>query len=269
MLLTPLSAILLLLALSSFSSATTIVVARSRTEIVIGADSKVTDTYGNDLNKAVCKIMRAGNLFIAFEGLKTNPQTGFNVTELSLKALQREPRAPAIERVSILTGFLTSRLFTELLFLKQRDQDTYVRKIQGQMFLRLVIAGFEQNRPLLFVRGFRAIQISPQKVSVEVVAEDCLADCQGEVVTRQLGETEAIDGLAEETPDFWKNGLANGVRQLIQTEIAARDEYVGPPIDLLRIDAHGAQWIQKKPECSAIPPTTRPRRGFPSRTTKK
>jgi len=262
----PICPILLLLVFSSVASATTIVVARSPTEIVIGADSKLTDTYGNDLNKPVCKILPAGNLFIAFEGLRKNLQTGFNVMDVSLKALQREPRASAFDRVGILTGFLTSRLFSELLFLKQHDQETYLKKIQGQTFLRLVIAGFEQNRPLIFVRQFRAIQINAKTISVEVIADDCLADCRGEVVTRFMGETEAIEGLAEETPNFWRNGLTNGVRQLIQTEITARDGYVGPPIDLLRIDARGAEWIQRKAECADIPGSPRRRGSVPART---
>jgi hypothetical protein len=261
--------ILLLLLLSATSSATTIVVARSQTEIVIGADSKVTDTYGNDLNKPVCKILQAGNLFIAFEGLKQNRQTGFNVMDISLEALQREPRASAFDRVSIVTGFLTSRLFTELLFLKQHDEASYLKKIQGQTFLRLIIAGFERNRPLIFVRQFRAIQINPRTIGVEVFADDCLAECKDEVVTRFLGETEAIDGLVEETPGFWQTGLANGVRRLIETEIKARDEYVGPPIDLLRIDAHGAQWIQKKRECAGISGSPRRRSRRAPRTSKQ
>ena len=246
------SSVLLLLSVSSLCAATTIVVARSQTEIVIGADSKVTDTFGNDLKKPLCKIRQAGNLFIAFEGLKENRQTGFNVLDFSLKALQRKPRASALDRVSILTALLTSRLFTELRFLKQHDQETYVRKILGKTFLRLIIAGFEHDRPLIFVRQFRANQINEQMVVAESIADDCLVNCQGEIVTRFLGETEAIDGLAEETPGFWGKGLANGVRQLIQTEIAARDEYVGPPIDLLHIDARGAEWIQRKPKCSDI-----------------
>lgn len=48
--------------------ATTIVVVRSPDEIVIAADSKLTDTYGNELNNRVCKIQQAGNLFLAHEG---------------------------------------------------------------------------------------------------------------------------------------------------------------------------------------------------------
>jgi hypothetical protein len=168
---------------ASLARATTIVVARTANEIVIGADSKVTDTYGKELNSQVCKIQQVGDLFI-------------------------------------------------------------------------VIAGFEGNRPVVFVRNFRTAFVA-SGIGVTVIPDDCLADCQGEVVTRFLGETDAIEGLPEDTPGFWKDGLVAGVRRLVETEIEARSEYVGPPIDLLRIDAHGATWIQKKKECADVKPLRR------------
>lgn len=232
-------------------TATTIVVARSANEIVIGADSKVTDTYGNELNSQVCKIQQVGNLFVAFEGLLRDKATGFSVPDITVRALQLKPDATASEKVNILTGFLTAALFVELPHVRNNSADEFHTKLEGQTFLRVVVAGFERNRPVVFVRQFRTTFIA-RGIGVTVIPDDCLADCEGEVVTRFLGETDAIDGLPEDTPDFWKGGLAAGVRRLIETEIAARSEYVGPPIDLLRIDANGAKWIHKKQACPEL-----------------
>ena len=233
--------------------ATTIVVARTASEIVIGADSKVTDAYGNDLNKRACKIRQVGELFIAIEGLEIDRQTGFSVPEIANKALALKTSASASDKVSILMGYLVSGLLTELSHLKTHEPQTYFKKVEGgQLFLRIVVAGFESGRPLLFVRSFRALQYNPGQIGVAVIPDDCLDDCKGAVAIRLLGESDAIDGLPEETPDFWKAGLADGVRRLIETEIGARSEYVGPPIDIVRIGAHGAQWIQKKAECSDL-----------------
>jgi len=233
--------------------ATTIVVARSANEIVIGADSKVTDLYGNDVNRRACKIRQVGNLFIAFEGLEVDRKTGFNVPEISTTALNFRPSGPVSEKISILTGFLVSELMVELSHLKTHEPDTYFRKIEGgQLFLRIIVAGFENERPLVFVRSFRALQYNPGQIGVAVIPDDCLENCQGAVVTRFLGESDAIDALPEETPDFWKAGLSDGVRRLIETEIAARNEYVGPPIDIVRITKSGVQWIERKPECQEV-----------------
>ena len=235
--------------------ATTIVVARTASEIVIGADSKVTDAYGNDLNKRACKIRQRGDLFIAIEGLEIDRQTGFSVPVILNKALTLTPTAPAAEKVSMLMGFLVSGLLSELSHLKTHEPETYFRKIEGgQLFLRIIVAGFEKGRPLVFVRSFRALQYNPGQIGVAVIPDDCLADCKGQVATRFLGESDAIDGLPEETPDFWKAGLSDGVRRLIETEIAARGEYVGPPIDIVRISPNGAQWIQRKTECAELQP---------------
>ena len=236
------------------AQATTIVVARSANELVIGADSKVTDTLGDPVNRRACKIFQLDNLFIAMEGLEIDRKTGFSVREISTAALQLRPAAPAAEKISILMGYLVSGLLVELPYLKNHEPEAYFRKIEGgQLFLRVIVAGFENGRPLVFVRSFRALQYNPGQIGVAVIPDDCLENCQGTVVTRYLGESDAIEGLPEETPNFWRAGLSAGVRTLIETEIAARSEYVGPPIDIVRINQNGPQWIQKKPECNDVP----------------
>lgn len=244
-----LSACVLVLTIGSVR-ATTIVVARANNEIVIGADSKVTDTYGNDLNKRACKIRPIGDLFVAIEGLEIDRQTGFSVPDIAVQALGSKTATSTPDKISMLMGYLVSNLLTELAHLKAHEPQTYFKKIEGgQLFLRIVVAGFENGRPLLFVRSFRALQYNPGQIGVVVIPDDCLDDCKGAIVTRFLGESDAIEGLPEETPDFWKAGLSDGVRKLVETEIAARSEYVGPPIDIVRISASGAQWVQRKKEC--------------------
>lgn len=242
--------------------ATTIVVARTMNEIVIGADSKVTDTFGNDLNKRACKILQIGNLVLAFEGFTVDRRTGFDVQQIAKQSLQSRGAATAAEKVSVLTGVLLSKLFDELPSVQKHEREAYHIKFSGgRIFLSIVIAGFERGRPLVFVRNFRAVQIGPERIGVTVLPDDCLNNCQGETVTRFLGEIAAIEGLPEDTPGFWQRGLVPGVQSLLETAIAARSEYVGPPIDILRIDKSGARWIQRKPECAApqrrIRPTTR------------
>lgn len=260
----------LMLLLVGRAAATTIVAVKTPNEIVIGADSKVTDTFGNAFANQACKIVQAGNLFFAYEGLARDRRTGFDIAKIAAQSLQLKPNATAVEKVSIFTGFVTSQLFAELLSLKQHDPETYREKIEGgQTFLKILVAGFEGNRPLLFVRQFRAVSLSRGTIGVIVVPDDCLSDCAGYPVIRSLGETAAIDGLPEETPGFWENGIVEGVRRLIETEIAARSEYVGPPVDILRIDKTGARWIQRKQACPDIRNSLAPSVQPPQRTRRK
>jgi hypothetical protein len=251
----------LILLLTGRVAATTIVAVKTPGEIVIGADSKMTDTFGGGVETQGCKIVQAGNLFFAYEGLARDKRTGFDIVKLAAESLALKPEATPAERVSIMTGFITSRLFRELPELKRHDPETYREKVEGgQTFLKILVAGFEGNQPLLFVRGFRAVPLNSQTIGVSVLPDDCLADCRDAISIRMLGETAAIEGLPEETQGFWAGGIAEGVRRLIETEIAARSEYVGPPVDILRIEGAAARWLQKKPACPAIENRRQPQR---------
>ena len=241
----------LIQSLSSAAKATTIVAVKTDTEIVIGADSKVTDTFGNASIKQVCKIVQAGNVFFAYAGFARDSKTGFSIPQIASAALNQKPGLSIGEKTKILTRLVTEKLNAEIPLLKKNDFVTYREKIEGKIFLRILVAGFEKDKPVLLLRQFRLGQTDEKKVSVIVSEDDCDAKCKG-TTTRFLGETAAIDGLPEETPDFWNDGLAAGVRKLIETQIAAREEYVGAPIDILRITAKGAAWIQKKPSCPEI-----------------
>src|SRR5260370_41889295 len=115
--------------------ALTRIVACTANESVVGADSKATDAYGNDLNKRACKIRQWGDLFIAIEGLEIDRQTGFSVPEILNQALTLRASAPAAEKVSMLMGFLVSGLLSELSHLKTHEPETYFRRIEGvQLF---------------------------------------------------------------------------------------------------------------------------------------
>lgn len=39
-------------------------------------------------------------------------------------------------------------------------------------------------------------------------------------------------------------------RKLVELEIESSDGKAGGPVDLLQLRPHGAQWIQRKAECS-------------------
>src|SRR5260370_26261524 len=153
--------------------ALTRIVACTANEIVIGADSKVTDAYGTDLNKRACKIRQVGDLFIAIEGLEIDRQTGFSVPVILNQALALKASAPAAEKVRILMGFLVTDLLSELSHLKTQEPQTYFKKIEGgQLFLRIIVAGFEKGRPLVFVRRFISLQYDPGQIGGAVIPDD-------------------------------------------------------------------------------------------------
>lgn len=243
---------LLLQIFVSAARSTTIVAVKTQKEIFIGADSKVTDTFGNAAANQACKIVQAGSVFFAYAGFARDNQTGFSIPQIAAESLNLKPELSVAAKTEILTLAVVEKLNVELPLLKQNSFVTYREKIEGKTFLRILVAGFEKGKPVLLVRQFRLGQTADRSIGVIVSTDDCAAGCKGKYVTRFLGETDAIDGLPEETKDFWKQGLAAGVRKLIETEIAARDRYVGPPVDILQITAKRAVWIQKKELCAEI-----------------
>jgi hypothetical protein len=244
-----LTTILTLLILAAASGATTIVAVKTKNEIVIGADSKVTDTFGDAAAKLACKIIPAGGIVFAYAGFARDNQTGFNVPLIVSEALEQNLKAKPTEKVEKVTQAVVEKLNVEIPLLKRNSFITYREKIEGRIFLRILVAAFEKKRPVLFVRQFRLGQLADGSAGVIVSNDDCDVKCKGAAVTRFLGESDAIDGLPEETRDFWKQGLAAGVRKLVEIQIAARDEYVGPPIDILSLTSGGFRWIQAKPQC--------------------
>ncbi len=229
--------------------ATTIVAVKTRKEIVIAADSKVTDTFGNATGTTACKIAVSGNLAFAHAGFARDHTTGFDIREIVYKALSGTSSETMSRRVESATAKVVEALAEELRELKRNSEITYREKIEGKVFLRLIFAGFEKKRPALLVRRFRLGLLPDGSTGIVVSNDDCGIDCNEDYVTRFIGETDAIDGLPEETQGFWKTGLVDGARRLVEIEIRVRDEYVGPPIDILRILPKRAVWVQKKPDC--------------------
>ena len=250
-----LRSIAILLLIASPATATTIVAVKSKKEIVIAADSKVTDTFGNATGRSACKIVAAGGVVFAYAGFARDPATAFSVPEIVAGSLNENRALPIVEKTEATAKLVAERLEAEFKQLKTKDFVTFREKIEGKTFLRIVIAGFEKGKPVLLVRHFRYGILADGSAGVSVSSDDCDAGCKGQNVTRFLGETDAIAGLPEETKGFWNQGLAAGAKKLVEIQIAAREEYVGPPVDLVRITSKQTKWITLKPECATSMPS--------------
>jgi len=238
------------LLLAATCGATTIVAVRSKKEIVIAADSKVTNTLGEPTGGTACKIVEAGGLAFAYAGFARDAESGFSVPEIFAAALAERKRLGAAAKTDAAVKVLLAKLEPELRTVKTGSPVTFREKIEGKTFLRIVIAGFERSKPFILVRLFKFGVRPDGKSGVIVTKDDCGPGCKGEIVTRLLGETEAIYGLSEETKGFWDQGLAVGARKLVEVQIEARAEYVGPPVDILRLTPKRSEWIARKPECA-------------------
>jgi hypothetical protein len=241
---------------------TCIVIRRTPSEVVVGADSKaVTITFSTDndgkerqirTEGTKCKIRQAGNTFYAISGFNLSDmdnladgscRSGKNYMERAarFKALINEPLTAALERV------------------RQENPHFYQERFMGEKAcLQIVFFGIEDGIPAYRVIDF--IAINPLSEPVHITQRE--VSCPGTLPATQpatsiIGHTAAIRAH-KLTEDFWK-GLDTiaGIKKLISIESNAMGEEVGGKIDIIRVTRRGARWVQKKTECPDIQNATK------------
>jgi hypothetical protein len=252
---------LLLLSISRVPAlASSIVVMRNIDEIVIGTDSKRISAPGEDLryvrSDLVCKVVRADNIFIASAGIAGIIPDGahgeippeFDLTRTMNKASQGESTMQ--DKADSVTKAAEGVLMKISDWAKEKKPALFNQMFIGKQLLQVVMAGMEDQSPTIIVMAFKPV-ISPSgelKINVEYHSCPGIA-CPGGSVYILMGKHEAIDRYLPQAPGIWKNDPVEIVRKLVEIEVAADHEAVGPPIDILRINKDGSEWIQRKEMC--------------------
>jgi hypothetical protein len=94
----------------------------------------------------------------------------------------------------------------------------------------------------------RRVTIRPDDYNIKFERHQCPGnDCPpiARVVVGHLNSRERV---------FWEQrdlsgNLENFARTFVQEQIDKHLSDIGPPIDIVRITAHGVEWVQRKPEC--------------------
>lgn len=213
---------------------TSAIVMRTPDEIIIAVDSKGSDIK-NNTTTSHCKIIRKGNSAIVYSG----------------PAIRKEFNIPDILKGVILTkGSILSKadLFEKIIaepfsaYIKGTDPDS-------SMNLHIAFASNEEGLLEVLVRSYDGSSGS-LKMSFNYL---CPRDCKSGRKVFYLGEHRAINEFMKDNPNYWsENNHIDGMRILLEKEIIAHPELVGPPIDILKIATFRSDWIQKKEICNDI-----------------
>lgn len=227
---------------------TTLVAIRTPEEIWIGADSKVNLLFRKEVSRSACKIRQVGNLFIGYAGLAEYTKTNYDlvtvVNEACLKGGTLEGKVRAFEEL------IVNPLSHALKYMRRNHSKYYRQKIHGKTAVQIVFAAVEKGVPILHVRYLNVSDREGDSPAVALHKLGCPGrDCPRGEFASYLGHNAAIVQLMEKEKNFWTRGYAEGIRELIDLEIQAEPEYVGGPVDILRLDRNGHRWIQKKEEC--------------------
>lgn len=234
-------------------AATTIVVIRTPTEVVIAADSAAT-IQGDGLptvTELACKIYQLDtNLFFAVSGLVNDRLTGLNIPKIV--ASDSHGGGSIAARLSRVESDVQTALLRELPQLKARDPAGYAKLIRSKGAVSVMFAGMDNGVPT--ARSFSVGLALSQEGVIEanILRESCPGNCRNGVRAFWFGEGRAIERLRTGggMPELSMPELA---RHLVQIEIDARTPSVGGPVDVLRILPAGPVWVQRKQGCPAQP----------------
>jgi hypothetical protein len=127
----------------------------------------------------------------------------------------------------------------------QTEDPSKFREVLNGDALTVAFLGFENRQPTLIVLAF-LVKLSADN-TVQMEAQRWTFHNDYFLI---LGESDAAYALEESEPKFWSKGLVASATRLVQAEIAAKPDMVGPPIDILVITRNKLNWIKRKPECN-------------------
>jgi len=228
---------------------TTIIIVRNAMQIVLAADSKRHDPRDPSKALEVCKIIRTRSFVFAATGLVEEGATGLNVQSLALTVSQTSGKL--VEKVRDFEERLTDALLKSFKHIQQNDPNVFNRLPQDFWSVNAIFVGIENVRPVLFERSFKVVWSAEQDIKIDIWRRDCPygINCDRKEGFSAYGQTDAIRSFLANNPKFWKVGFVRGARKLVELEIADKPNEVGLPIDIIRVDKMGINWIERKPQC--------------------
>jgi hypothetical protein len=231
-------------------SATTILVLKTPSEIVAGADSMGAYMTGaKRISNRFCKIHPIHDFFIASAGLyDTRAGQKLNIKELVMRvAGKSDSLSVAASRASDVIASALSETLSDA-----RDNEG-LANILARGNVVTFFFGLENGRPSAYVYRFSATKSEHSKLPfIASSHEGCGPQCAPADKNPYLIHTrsQAMEDFGSKNSALLQNDPVTFVRSMILFDIAVNKERSGPPVDILRVDQNGPRWIDKKPNCS-------------------
>jgi hypothetical protein len=222
--------VLVFLVSEDLATATTIVIMRTTTGFVVGADSlaRVEEINGTLHAAHICKVGSLGaNQYVAVAGILEFLPSGLDTWRI-IAARDGLLSAKGAQIESELRGLL----------------DATAPWSAEPVRVQVALFGFEAGRPVVLLSTYESKVDGAGKI-VSGTSTQFLSD---EVLL--LGEIAAAADFAKSRGRINKDDPVAGVRELIQAQIQATPDRVGPPINILRIDAAGYTWAEEGHVCA-------------------
>jgi hypothetical protein len=255
-------------ALSLFSTttllATSIVALRRPTHIAIAADTlgRFLADNPNGERKTIshCKIHSSGGFFFALAGFTSDINSGFDTSPITAHALLR------VGKIEVRSKRVVADIRAPLLKAVQRIYREASPEVAMPIIgdeshpiavLQLLVFGVENGIPEVVSANFTRINNEKHEpVGINAEVHVCPGEgCKDGEAYWLLGEQDAIvKAINGPSVPIWTGNDAADVRKLVSVEIADKPKLVGPPIDVLIVDAPGGHhWLTPLGRCSCRP----------------
>ncbi len=223
--------------------ATTIIIYITPTFVIMAVDSKAvyTDLRTNrQTTKNASKIYKTGAVYFSVAGLNGNAVRNLNIAKLvheqlsHTKNLVDATNATKVTVKAALTKYLTQQKISNYnQFKKNITEDTYITSIG--------LIAMIDSIPYAQILGFKVTDGKYLKITIDEEVYDTRTNKDG---VYYLGTSSAIDGYLN---NLKSNNLAPAdfVENLMQTQIDATPQLVGPPVNMIELTKSGAQWLKR------------------------
>jgi hypothetical protein len=244
------AAALLAILLFAFPIAsTTVVVLRMPTSITVAADSLIA---GETEKLTGCKIGSNIGYRISFamSGRVQHSKAGFYALPLAISAIKGATNAAdAAARF----GKTAAPKFRDMMiFERGHTPRDFKELMKDPQPVKVAFVAFEQG-----VAAYTISTVTPTAKGNDIAVTSHESSCPGDACPDGggrvivLGEDQAaIAALSDKNFFHAFSNPASVVKRLVEIEIEAKPDKVGPPISILTIDASGAHWNEKG-ACSA------------------
>jgi hypothetical protein len=223
---------------------TTIIAIRTPDKLILGGDSMVT-TGDSSEARLRCKTKTTNNVFWGESKIIEVPSRGFFVDDIAAAAMSEA--GTLSDRISSFELAVSTPLTKIVNDLKRGDPVWFRDNQEDKTALEIVFAAFDNGISTIHLRYFTAISNqSDGTVSLKITKWDCPSDDCPAFGYTALGFHEVADAeLSRMKIDQGSPDLPRTVYHLIQMEIAAVPEHVGPPIAIVEITKDGPRWVSE------------------------
>lgn len=233
-----------------FFLGTAVAVILTTSQIWVGADSH-TIAVGSSVIEGPpeCKIRHVGRLYYAYAGLIRDESGRFDVNALIERAAA-SAHSPAVA-ASAFQDAVTVPLTRLVEDVRHSNPEYFEGQIRGKRVLEVCFFGHSKGgRPAMSQRTFIAELDAHREVHISPHQLECPGDCPTGMAWAFLGQSTRMNAYLDEHPGFLKSvGFKKALTTLISQEAVANPHLVGGAVDILRLEPHRFQWIERKSEC--------------------